>query len=91
MKVKQILLKLNLFPKRLDGKVIKLDDMIKMNRVIFTIMLHQSLSKIIAKFCKRKYPSYNGATSGAIGPGELAPAMLGDPASKATSAAIRPR
>ena len=57
----------------MDGKVIKLDDMIKMNRVISTIMSGVNVEQDYQNFVKENILSYNpGATSGAIGPGELA-------------------
>ena len=70
----------------LDGKVIKLDDMIKMNQGNIDDYVNQTFEQDYQNFVKENIFSYNpGATSGAIGPGELALAMLGDPASKATS------
>ena len=70
----------------LDGKVIKLDDMIKMNQGNIDDYVNQTFEQDYQNFVKEDIFSYNpGATSGAIGPGELALAMLGDPASKATS------
>lgn len=70
----------------LDGKVIKLDDMIQMNQGNIDDYVNQTFEQDYQNFVKENIFSYNpGATSGAIGPGELALAMLGDPASKATS------
>ena len=70
----------------LDGKVIKLDDMIKMNQGNIDDYVNQTFEQDYQNFVKEDIFSYNpGATSGAIGPGELALAMLGDPASKATA------
>mgnify|MGYP001165053760 CR=1 FL=1 len=70
----------------LAGKVIKLDDMIKMNQGNIDDYVNQTFEQDYQNFVKENIFSYNpGATSGAIGPGELALAMLGDPASKATT------
>lgn len=68
----------------LDGKVIRLDDMVKQNKGNIDDFVNSKYQKAYNMFVEENIFSYSpGATSGAIGPGELALAMLGDPASKA--------
>jgi len=69
----------------LDGDVINLNDMVKTNQGNIDDYVNEAYAEDYQNFVKENIFSYNpGATSGAIGPGELALAMLGDPANKAT-------
>ena len=69
----------------LAGNVINLDDMVQDNQGLIDNFVNEKYKQDYQNFVVENIFSYNpGATSGAIGPGELALAMLGDPASKAT-------
>ena len=70
----------------LDGRVINLLNMVKTNQGLIDNYVNDEYKNDYENFVKENIFSYSpGATSGAIGPGELALAMLGDPANKATS------
>lgn len=70
----------------LDGKVINLLDMVKSNKGLIDDYVNDQYKNDYHNFVEENIFSYSpGATSGAIGPGELALAMLGDPANKATT------
>jgi hypothetical protein len=70
----------------LDGKVINLLDMVKSNKGLIDNYVNDEYKNDYHNFVEENIFSYSpGATSGAIGPGELALAMLGDPANKATT------
>jgi len=69
----------------LDGRVINLEDMVKSNQGNIDDYVNPQYEDAYRMFVEENIFSYSpGATSGAIGPGELALAMLGDPANKAT-------
>lgn len=69
----------------LEGRVINLEEMIKSNEGNIDDYVNPSYENAYRMFVEENIFSYSpGATSGAIGPGELALAMLGDPANKAT-------
>lgn len=69
----------------LDGNVINLLDMVKSNKGFIDDYVNAEYENEYQLFVKENIFTYSpGATSGAIGPGELALAMLGDPANKAT-------
>ena len=69
----------------LAGNVINLDNMVQDNQGLIDNFVNEKYKQDYQNFVVENIFSYNpGATSGAIGPGELALAMLGDPASKAT-------
>ena len=70
----------------LDGRVINLLSMIKTNQGNIDDYVNNEYKTDYQNFVEEDIFSYSpGATSGAIGPGELALAMLGDPANKATT------